>query len=557
MKTVACAHGLITFKQHAGECWSDSITVLLLFSGGVGQTIQRKLLEKGIVEQFTSRLNSYEIKGLIQTLHKTTDESYPVFCKYAILYMVCLRDRFANRFVNAGGSDGIRRSKSCVFSRCQASSGLIANEILNPLHFTPEQLNLKKAVNFTKFFNNLNSVNTTLNLAYSPGIMTPLLAIYMYFFFGRNLFMQHSKFISPSVEFNNRSYLLGFNAQREKSLMIYDDIKWKYNMNFVMSLRTSKCHEAASNGGHGLCLVTCESGESFLYDDNNAYLQIFPLEKYIVLLRNVADFTNSGLYYLQVNNGVFIKPGLEAIMRIITNFVSEQPITYADCRLRILLYICYQIDLYELNDLDTYSLFIDSLETWSGPVAEFFMNYDEISNVIVVTNSTLKFNVFLKDSVIELDLSKDKLLNLLFTKLFKHDYKKFFGFLTWRNWVEPLEENLFPGLPSVFFAHETRLMKPKEEQALMDNLVIFGEHTTLTWWSQLDDQKRDSSLYKRVSEECFINIYYQSADYVGFFNLTILDPKNPNLTPNTDLGVFPMKGRVTGGTRRKKRISKT
>lgn len=555
MEPIACSHGLITFKQHVGECWSDSITVLLLFSGNVGQTIQGKLLEKGIVEQFTEWLQIPKNKGLIQGLYKTADEIYPVFCKYAILYMVCLRDRFANRFVNVSGSSGIRRSKSCVFSRCQASSGLIANEILVNVHFTPEQLNLKKSVNFAKFFGNLNSVNMDLNLAYSPGVMTPLLSIYMYFFFGRNLFLPHSKFISGKFNLDNRQWLLGFNEKRERSLMIYDDIKNSYNMNFVITLEGSKCNEAFSSGGHGLCFVTCATGESFLYDDNYAYLQSFPLVKYITLLKNIADYDKAWMYYLDLN-GVFIKPGLSAIMRIITNFVMERPVTYADIRLRILLYICYQIDLYNLNDLDTYGLFYDSLDDWSGPVAEFFMNYDEISNVVIIANSSPQFQVVLKDSIMEFDLSKDKLLNLLFTKLFKRDYKKFFGFLTWKNWVEPLEDDLFPGLTSVFFDHSTDLIGPKDERVLIENLNLFGEKTSLMWWSEIDDRKRESSLYKKVSKECFIDMFYQSPEYFGFFNLTILDPKKPNLAYPTDLGVFPIKGRLTGGTRRNNKKSK-
>ncbi len=127
---------LYLFNQFSGQCWSDAVTVLLLFSSELGKKTQEKLRlsDEALMTDFNSFCNRYR-----QDIHEIA--GYPIsvndfkeFKTKAFTYLRCVKKRFANWKLRSRQPEGARpplqRCDSVIISLCQETAGAEANEML-------------------------------------------------------------------------------------------------------------------------------------------------------------------------------------------------------------------------------------------------------------------------------------------------------------------------------------------------------------------------------------------------------------------------------------------
>ncbi len=154
---VDCMKNIQLFSQHSGQCWSDTGSVMLLFTPGMGEKVQEKF-QHSTIETLSEELNWWLIlnRKWIELLAYDSeilkeDEMFKICCDLIVQYVICLYERYINwSEALAINKLPLHRTKSHGYSLCQESAGSLASELLSALSSLKLAMVKKEYKNFYK-----------------------------------------------------------------------------------------------------------------------------------------------------------------------------------------------------------------------------------------------------------------------------------------------------------------------------------------------------------------------------------------------------------------------
>jgi ankyrin repeat protein len=211
------------FYQHTGQCWSDAIQMIFLWSDGLKEVVQHRLATSVIDDSFLSHIDDNNIVNS-RNLRDINEKDLAKKLKTsATEYFKIVQHRFMRHYT----TELERRKMYCstnvpearYFSRLLKISGLL-------------HVQGKNAIN-SEFFSKIENRRTS-----TGGIsedISYVLYLYSLTFFDKKIEFHMSDTLSSSTYTNNAVYMSIF--------------------------------KEGSTSGHALCFYTC-GGQDFLYDDN-------------------------------------------------------------------------------------------------------------------------------------------------------------------------------------------------------------------------------------------------------------------------------------------------
>lgn len=301
-----CIDNLRTFQQYSGQCWTDSISIFLLFSKEIGRFTKLYLNEDKIINEFSKWIlrNKEKIEELRD--EKFTYIYLEAFIFFFTSYLLCLRQRYEHYRDHEGEENEATTCKLIFSSYCQESVGIMAGMLMNPNHYYSsklrntivesgihsirqvfptiskymeniEQEDLRKEALSQKFF--LESIGFT-ERGYDLRQFARVIAVFMLFF-------------NPSIQIEDNYQTLSerFISEHTKSFFFLrktnddrasDQVVRLINLQTVTLIASSLPSHTSSlvcsyyhddGGGHALCFLTCDNNQQIVYDDNRGVLR--------------------------------------------------------------------------------------------------------------------------------------------------------------------------------------------------------------------------------------------------------------------------------------------
>lgn len=316
-----CSDGLQTFSQHAGECWNDSISNLLFFTPRLAPLVRAKT-----AAEFQAWITSPRITAWLQERFRFKNaRQLELFVYYASQYVSCLKERFENWKQRRITVNATRRRRSCVYSKCSESSGIIASEILQ-LQINPERnrinANIMKALkNNNMPVNMVAQIERGLtmemrNYAYNFSIVqkngynvetfAKFVSILLYFYFDQEVLL--SLDTEPPAGGIFAFGELEMDRGRLFSIMRKHQPSHHINLILHVSLHFMDV-------SHAIHLLTCANNKQYVYDNNN---KTFISSKWLSYFMTPYDDFVQGFYIssrtnYEKNNLIF-----ELLVRFVT-----------------------------------------------------------------------------------------------------------------------------------------------------------------------------------------------------------------------------------------------
>lgn len=210
------------FYQHTGQCWSDAIQMIFLWTDGLKEVVQRRLATSIIDDTFVGHINDANLVNGRNLTGVNEQSLAKKFKKSATEYFKIVQHRFMRHYTTELG----RRKMYCstnvpearYYSRLLKISGLLHTQGKNAIN--SEQ--------FGKIENHRTSTG-----GFEEDI-TYLLYLYSLTFFNKTLEFHTSETLSSSTHDANAVFISIF--------------------------------KEGSSSGHAICFYTC-GGQDFLYDD--------------------------------------------------------------------------------------------------------------------------------------------------------------------------------------------------------------------------------------------------------------------------------------------------
>lgn len=304
-----CQHGLETFYQATGQCWSDALSIFLLFANNLGPVVQRELIEKkeSLGESFGSWASAN--RAFIQEVagFELNDDKFGNFIQATQDYLYCLYERFKNsklakHIVTKNEQAGRRRCDSIVLSHCQAQTAGLANELLMDMGFLVDvagltslregiatiRKNTKRKENTHKpisaeydmrkigklasvlgrfFYNTLNILELNDK---TPESLLPILngqdsILYL------NMNKGEPTFENPVLVNNTETENNIISGKRLSIALskLFVPVNYNFVVNIPSDVNYSMLVGVVKDGsGHAISFLSCSDGKQYLYDDN-------------------------------------------------------------------------------------------------------------------------------------------------------------------------------------------------------------------------------------------------------------------------------------------------
>lgn len=302
----SCKEDIQYFLQHSGQCWSDSASVLLLFTPFIGKTIQNiftKLPFETIIKQMGLWSDKEENVDFILGMAINTGyirRNYPLFLHYLSNYLGCLYERFQSWHERQKEEDilPMRRQKSHAYSLCQEAAGKYAGFMIglpDPNSKVPAYPEKEENIIYikAKALQNKNidkKFHFCEEAGFQPSIFSKCIAILL-------------KFLYPTISIQQ---IYDLEKPIETFTFFYSILfEGISNISFHESIRIESI--SISSETHALCILRCPDGNEYLYDDNIGKLQKTKLISYFESEKNI-DFHMKKYYYTPpIRNDSFIK----------------------------------------------------------------------------------------------------------------------------------------------------------------------------------------------------------------------------------------------------------
>jgi len=285
-----CADDLVTFRQHSGECWNDSIQTFFMLGAGIGTQVREALSRASAVASFHTWLTSPTTQAWLKKEFKSllVPKTLSLFQRLATEYIQCFKERLDNWNVQRKAKQLVltRRRASCVFSKCSAAAGMYASELLFtseeaaaighiPL-ITPELLEELQAgaspAKNAAMNKEAERVQKGYNLSYASRFIRTLL----YYFTKKDRFLPVETLSGRSLDsLAKKTFMISdFSLNIQDMASIYQVMKRSHSINIFadgINILKGKDHPV----GHQLHFLSCDTDtrDEYIYDDNAAALQ--------------------------------------------------------------------------------------------------------------------------------------------------------------------------------------------------------------------------------------------------------------------------------------------
>jgi hypothetical protein len=318
----------VGFFQHYGECWSDAVQMIVLFSDGLKEFTQdmfynNKITTFQIMKAIDASFKDMEAYTSNESRYKISDVEKAEYFKVAKMYLDVLRSRFVRHY-----NTEVERLAEC------AKSEMEAGDLLKALHVieSRERKRGKEAINTAKLSKPLFSHNVDISKAfvshneyksdtYAKGGHSDT-QMHIIFFICRLCNIDIMKIQSnhnikslapqtlyyhldsfPNISHKDTKFSLIKENESEKDMTLYDTFKESFlsNMKLIKSASFIKFGFDSNRGAHAAAFYTC-GGVDYFYEDNNGPIP-FPWKHFMRYLSNTFESGYEPVVYLGFYEG--------------------------------------------------------------------------------------------------------------------------------------------------------------------------------------------------------------------------------------------------------------
>jgi hypothetical protein len=288
--TLSCEDDMLTFRQHSGECWNDSIQTFFMLGAGIGTQLREALGRAGAVSTFRAWIQSPQTESWLKKEFKSlhVPATMTLFQRLATEYIQCFKERLDNWNVQRKTKQLVlsRRRASCVFSMCSAAAGMYASELLwsheesaligRPELLTPELLAELQAGASPAKNAAMNRESARVQKGYALWSASRFLRILMYYFTKKDRFLPVQTLATTPIEaLAKKTFMISdFSLDMQAMASIYQAMKRTHSINIFadgFNLLKGKDYRV----GHQIHFLSCDTDtrDEYVYDDNQASLQ--------------------------------------------------------------------------------------------------------------------------------------------------------------------------------------------------------------------------------------------------------------------------------------------
>lgn len=288
--TLRCEDDMLTFRQHSGECWNDSIQTFFMLGAGIGTQVREILGRADAVGSFRTWLTSPKTEAWLKKEFKSLllPATMTLFQRLATEYVQCFKERLDNWKVQRKAKQLVasRRRASCVFSQCSAAAGMYASELLwtseesaaigRPELLTPALLAELEAGASPARNAAMNKEADRVQKGYSLWSASRFLRVLMYYFTKKERYLPIEELSSKPIEYvSKKTFMISdVNLNFDQVASIYQIMKRSHSINiFTAGFNILKGIDYPI--GHQIYFLTCDTDtrNEYIYDDNAASLQ--------------------------------------------------------------------------------------------------------------------------------------------------------------------------------------------------------------------------------------------------------------------------------------------
>ncbi len=315
----------VGFFQHYGECWSDAVQMIVLFSDGLKEITQdvfynNKITMFQIMKAIDASFKDMETYTSNESRYKISDVEKAEYFKVAKMYLDVLRSRFVRHY-----NTEVERLTECGKSEREAGDLLEALRLIE----SQGRAQGKEAINAAKLSKAIFSYNVDISKAfvshneyksdtYAKG-GSLLTQLHIIFFICRlcNIDIMQIQsnhnikslapqtlyyyfVVFPIISHKNMKYK---ENNSEQTITFYDRFKKSFlsKMELIKSASFIELGFDSIRVGHSAAFYTC-GGLDYFYEDNNGPIS-FPWKKFMTFLSILFESGDEPVVYLGFYEG--------------------------------------------------------------------------------------------------------------------------------------------------------------------------------------------------------------------------------------------------------------